>query len=213
MRFQPFVSLLLVTLCASLTTAGDIQTAKGEVTFKSATDTVKPIHSSSGDIPGRDVASLRIASDGAHLTLAATMTTAISGTFADHVVRLYVDTDNNPATGKKASWTDAKGFEYEVALSLCIDYENGGSACVGGAGKKAKAYFATAAVTDTATGQSLKHFWDLPKTPVKGKTVEARISYEDIGVKPGQSIRIYGRESSGPYDTSGYFPETLLTLK
>ncbi len=213
MRFSSIAVSLLVGLGAALAAAGNIQTAKGEVTFPSATDKVEPIHTSSGDHPGRDVGQFRVASDGSHLTLTATMTKEISGTFADNVVRLNLDTDNNPATGKEATWTDLKGFEYEINLSLCIDYENGGSACVGGAGKKVEGYFATAGITDTSTGEALKHFWDLPKTPVKGKLVEAQVAYKDLGVKAGQTIRIYARESSGPYDASGYFPETLLTLK
>jgi len=207
-------SLALVVLAFAVEASGaELKQAKGEITLEDAAGDVQPMSSSSGEHPGRDVVKLRLASDGKDLTIAATLAGDMSGTFASDVIRLYVDKDNDAATGAGASWTKQTGFEWKVELLGCIEYENGASACVGGAGDKATAYYAVAKVTDNASGQSAKSVWELPKTPIQGKVVEAKVPYAELGVASGQTVRLYARESNGPYDESSYFPEVALTLK
>jgi len=204
------LAVLSATLPASAT---ELRKASGEVTLEDATGDVQAMSSSSGEHPGRDVVKLRIASDGSQITIAATLAAEMSGTFANDVIQLYVDKDNDASTGAGATWTQKTGFEWKVELLGCIEYEGGGAACVGGAGSKATAYYSVAKVTDTASGQALESVWDLPKTPIQGSVVESKISYADLGVESGQTIRLYARESNGAYDESSYFPEVALTLK
>ena len=49
--------------------------------------------------------------------------------------------------------------------------------------------------------------------PFQGAVLSASLSYKDLGVKPGQAIRIVARESDGPFDETADFPEVILTLK
>ena len=100
--------------------------------LESATDDIQPMHSSSGEYPGRDVASLRIASDGSAIKLSATLTSEASGSMATDVVRVYVDTDNDSATGATATWTEQSGFEFIIELNLCIKYASGAEFCAAG---------------------------------------------------------------------------------
>ncbi len=204
------VALMAATLSAS---GAEVKKAAGEFTFDDPTGDVQPMSSSSGEHPGRDVVKLRVVSDGSSLTIAANLATGISGTFANDVVQLFVDKDNDASTGSEANWAKVSGFEWKVELLVCIEYENGGTACVGGAGDKAVAYYAVLKVTDTATGQALTSVWDLPQTPIQENIVESKVSYDELGVQSGQTIRIFARESSGAYDADSYFPEVALTLK
>jgi hypothetical protein len=204
------LAVLVGTLSASAT---ELSKASGEVTLDDPTGDVQAMSSSSGEHPGRDVVKLRIASDGTDLTIAATLAAEISGTFANDVIQLYVDKDNDVSTGAAATWTQKTGFEWNVELLACIEYESGGEACVGGAGNKATAYYSVAKVTDTASGQALQSVWVLPKTTIQGSVVESKVSYADLGVESGQTIRLCARESNGAYDESSYFPEVAFTLK
>jgi len=206
--------LALALLVAALTADGaELQKASGEVTLDDASGDVQAMSSSSGEHPGRDVVKLRMASDGTKLTISAELAADMSGTFANDVVQLFVDKDNETSTGSEAPWSKKAGFEWKVELLACIEYEGGGSACVGGAGDKATAYYAVAKVTDTVSGQALHSVWDLPKTPIQGNVVESSVSYADLGIESGQTIRLCARESNGAYDESSYFPEVALTLK
>ena len=201
----------LALLVAAPLSGSEIKSAKGEVSFDDPTGDLQP--SSSGEEPGRDVVKFHVASDGTNLSLSVTLSADVSGTMAGEVICMYIDTDNNADTGTEASWGDRGGFEFEVDLPVCIEYENGGQACAGGAGEKATAYYAVAKVKDTATGQQVTSTWDLPQTPIEDKVVQSLVSYADLGVKAGQTIRFYTRESDGPYDETSYFPEVALTLK
>jgi hypothetical protein len=50
------------------------------------------------------------------------------------------------------------------------------------------------------------------KTPVTGKQIQTTLEYADLGVKPGQTVRILVSEACSPRSKS-LFPEILLTLK
>jgi hypothetical protein len=53
-----------------------------------------------------------------------------------------------------------------------------------------------------------------PRVPQSGAVVQAALDYADLGVKPGQTIRLAVKESSSdkPPDR-GFFPDILLALK
>lgn len=213
MRLATIAASILVGGIVSSAVAGNVRTATGEVTLESVTNHVEPILSASGKLPGRDVRSFRVSSDGTHLTLTATMTEPAAGTWADDVVRMFVDTDDDAATGAAATFTDVSGFELQVDLNLCVKYDNGAVACAGEGGKKAAAHFATAVVKRTASGEEVRDVWDLPEAPVESVVVEAKVPYADLGVESGQTVRIYARESNGPMDASSYFPQVRLTVR
>jgi len=195
------------------TASAEPRKASGSVTLSDAAGDVESMQSTSGKHPGRDVVELRLASDGQDLTVSATLADDASGTLASKVIELYVDTDGDGTTGKEATWGKKTGFELAVELTLCVKYTNGGEACMGSAGKQASGYYAVARVRDLVAGQSLGSVFSLPQTPVAGKVLTSRVTYADLGLKPGQTVRLYARESSGPYDPSSYFPEVALTLE
>lgn len=206
-------SLLVVIALSSSVFAAQPKKVTGQATLDAPTGAVQAMQTSDGEVPGRDVAKLLFDSDGKDLTVAATLTSDLSGTFATDLVQVYVDRDNDAATGGEATWGVEKGFEDEVELLICVEYESGAEACSGGAGGKAAAYYAVARVTDVASGNAAKSVFDLPKTPIEGKTVTAKVPYSDLGVKSGQTVRVYARKSSGPYDETSFYPAILLTLK
>ncbi|HEX7615901.1 MAG TPA: hypothetical protein VF554_11580, partial [Thermoanaerobaculia bacterium] len=93
-----------------------------------------------------------------------------------------------------------------------------GSACAGGfTGAKVKGYYAVADLgrfkTDPVNPEKVVGSLDAPAVPFQGATLSASLSYKDLGVKPGQAIRIIARVSDGPSDETADFPEVLLTLK
>jgi len=148
------------------------------------------------------------------------------GAFASDVVELYFDTDNNPKTGAKVMvvFDELPGFEFRSKLNACAKYTNGGSACSGAVGDKVKVHYATISL-DRFTGanesntEKVVDAMGFPghkasaEVPFDGKLVEGTLAYADLGVKPGQTIRILVRESCAKLDLSSFFPEIQLTLK
>ncbi len=175
------------------------------------------------DKAGKDILKMSVSSDGktikAAVTLKDDISKSISGTMAPgKVLEMFFDTDSKDTTGGKPFWGNKKGFEFESTLIVCIDYEGGSSACLGGAGTKIKNLFSTTETTKfTKAGasdyDSIDHFWDLPKIPLQGNKIEGAVPYEKIGVKSGQTIRVVLRESDGGLDDKSYFPDVWLILK
>ncbi|MFI5120374.1 MAG: hypothetical protein ACHQM4_08170 [Thermoanaerobaculia bacterium] len=179
---------------------------------------VKPHNTSSGTVPGFDVVKLSLSSDGAKLTITATLKGPMSGDFASDVVQVYLDTDNNPKTGYETFWSKKPGFELLAKLVACVRYDNGGSACSGAlTGAKVKGYYAVATLgrfkTDGVNPEKVIDPFDAPAVPFQGAVLSASLSYKDLGVKPGQAIRIVARMTDGPFDATADFPEVILTLK
>ena len=178
---------------------------------------VQPGSTSGGERPGRDVVKLALKSDGTKLTIAATLNAPPTGDFASDVVRVYIDTDDDPNTGAATFWSKKPGFELLAKLYGCVRYE-GGSACSGGlTGSKVKGYYAVADLgrfkSDPINPEQVISAMDAPAVPIQGALVSASLSYADLGVKPGQTVRIVARESDGPFDATADFPEVALTLK
>lgn len=194
------------------------QKAVGSVEWTDPAGDVKPLSTSSGTVPGFDLVKLALASDGTALTITATLASAPKGSFASDVAKLYIDTDSNPATGFPTFWGHTPGFEMKAELRLCMEYENGGRACSGALTEsKVKGYYSSLAlgtIQDTS-GNTRSAFpsFEEPKGTVQGPVVSATVSYKDLGVKPGQTVRIVAVESSGPSDATAEFPTVLLTLK
>jgi len=189
---------------------GTIQEAAGSVEWTKPAGAVKSMNSS-GSGPGFDIVKLALISDGTALVVTATLATALSGTWADDVAELYIDTDNNPATGSKTSWSNKHGFELQAKLRACVEYE-GGSACMGAvSGRKVKGYYSSMKLGN-ASGSVFPPFKE-PKGTAQGTVVSASLAYKDLGVRAGQTIRIVAIQSGGSPDETSEFPAVLLTLK
>jgi hypothetical protein len=197
--------------------AAAVQKAVGSVEWKDAKGDVERQNASDGKRPGFDLVKLALTSDGTALTVTATLAAAPKVDFASNVVQLYIDTDNKPATGAKTFWSKQPGFELRAQLSLCIEYANGGKACSGGlGGSKVTGYYSTVEfgkLDETGNVQDFYKAFKEPTGTVQGPAISASLPYKDLGVKPGQTIRILARETDGPFDETAEFPVTLLTLK
>jgi hypothetical protein len=214
---------LALAMVFATSASAEVKKAVGSIELTDPAGDIQPINTSDGKVPGFDVVKLSISSDGKQLRIAATLKDP-PGSFASDVVRLYFDTDNDPKTGvADISFTKRGGFEYKAQLGACADYENGGSACSGGMSGKVKLHwgainlerftgtdeFKTDTVVD-AMGFGKKKASS--RLPIQANRVEATLDYADLGLRPGQTIRILARESCADLQTS-FFPEVLLTLK
>ena len=219
------VLFLVVALGVPCAAAGPVK-ATGSVELKDAAGDLRPMGSSDGEEPPLDIVLLKVTGTGNRLTVTVTLKDA-PGNFASDVVRIYLDTDNNPKTGVALVGGDKPtGFEYQAGLYLCMSYDSGGSACSGGLSGK---------VTERHGSIELSRFKGTDnfgeketvvdnmgfggrkasaKVPVQGKTVECWVDYADLKVKPGATIRFLAVERGGsPKEGDGFFPEVLLTLK
>ncbi len=213
----PAILILGLTTAAAQKPA-PVQKAMHAVEWTDPAGDVRPHNTNLGTVPGFDVVKLALASDGTRLTITATLKGPMSGDFASDVVAVYLDTDNDPKTGTETFWSKKPGFELLAHLVACVSYENGGSACSGAlSGAKVKGYYATATLgrfkTDPFNPEKVIGPFDAPKVPFQGAVLSASIGYKDLGVKPGQAIRVVARETDGPSDETADFPEVILTLK
>jgi len=220
---SPVLGIALVLVWASSASA-EVKKAVGSIELTDPAGDIRPISTSDGKVPGFDVVKLSVSSDGKQLRIAATLKDP-PGNFASDVVRLYLDTDDNPKTGATLmSFKELGGFEYRAYLSACADYENGGSACSGGMSGNVKLHwgainlerftgtdeFKTDTVVDSMGFGKRKAS---SKLPIEAKLVQATFDYADLGVAPGRTIRILARESCADPEPGSFFPEIHLTLK
>jgi hypothetical protein len=202
------------------------QKAVGAVELKAPTTPLKPINTCCPEAtrPAVDVSALSIRSDGSRITLAATLKDP-PGTFATAPVTIYIDSDNNPATGLKAipELEMPGGFEYKAALTLCIKYADGSESCDGGS--KAQPTERNGAINlERFKGDSENNADTVVdaigfpgrkpsvRVPLKGQVLESSIEYVDLNIKPGQTIRLLAKRSGGG-GVAPAFPVILLTLK
>jgi hypothetical protein len=223
--------LLSSALSAALVSAAfaeaaklEVKKATGKIELTDPSGDVEPIHSSSKDYPGLDVVGLAIASDGKQISITATLKDP-PGEFASDVVAIYFDTDNKATTGMQMMFPELGGFEYKAELDACADYADKSSACVGGSSKAKASRHWAAVQLDRFKGKD-ENAKDTvidnmgfpgskasPQTPIAGKVLQGSIDYADLGVKPGQTIRIVARESGGGGGLDSYFPEIQLKLQ
>jgi hypothetical protein len=202
----------------------EVKKATGKIELTDPAGDVDAIHGSSGDYPGLDVVGLAIASDGKQISFTATLKDP-PGSFATDVLTIYFDTDNKAATGMEMTFPELKGFEYKATLDACADYSDKSSACVGGSSKakptrhwgainldkfKGKGQYDTDTVVDNMGFPGRKAS---AQTPINGKVIQGAIDYADLGVKPGQTIRILVSESCAGGNLDSYFPEIQLKLQ
>jgi hypothetical protein len=211
-----------LALLFAATAPAEVQKAVGSIELTDPAGDIQPISTSSGSVPGFDVIKLSISSDGKQLKIAATLKDP-PGNFASDVVLLHIDTDNNPKTGASLFYKELTGFEFKARLSACADYADGGSACSGGMKGKVKLHWGAINLdryTGSEESKTERVVDDMgfgkkasSKIPIEANLVQASLDYADLGVKPGQTIRILARESCAPGGLSSFFPAIELTLK
>jgi hypothetical protein len=177
-------------------------------------------------VPATDISSLSIKSDGTRLTLSATLSDA-PGAVPSTPVTIYVDADNNSATGAKADPQKGvpAGAEFKAGLTLCIGYGDGSESCAGGSkDPTVKKRYAAVNLDRYKSGtpadeERVMSAIGFPgksavQSPVSGKVVEASLAYADLGVKPGQTIKLYASKTGGTLSGHADFPVPIvLTLK
>jgi hypothetical protein len=218
------LAVLTAALALAISASAEIKKAKGGIELKDATGDVNPINTSGGTYPGLDVEKVKINSDGKTLTFSVTLKDP-PGNFASSVIEVFFDTDNNPKTGAASMfYKDKTGFNYKGHVDSCIKFDNGMTACTGGSSKAKPVERFSAMGLYELTGKNDAQKKEVvsamgfpgkkkgKKIPVKGKVITGVLDYEDLKVKPGQTIRILMRESCGPIKATSLFPEVALTL-
>lgn len=221
---------LLAILSATLIAiaSGAAQTKEGRQPVKAmyaieltaSAGAVEPIHSSGGDSPGFNVLKMSLKSDGKQIVVAATLKEP-PGSFPDHILELYFDTDNDAKSGAQLIFPAIGGFEYHGKLDACVGYTDDSSSCVGGLDAKVKAHWSTVHLdryngtkesdNDTVISRMLGNS---PQVAIAGNVVQGSFDYHDLNVKPGQTIRlVVQRPYSDIAEDGGFFPDILLTLK
>ena len=174
-----------------------------------------------GDEPSMDVVKVSITSDGKNIQVIAVLKETISYYLeehkADEVISLHFDIDKNAETGGLAFWGKKAGFEHKVSLVACIQYENGGLACMGSVGGKITGYISSLSTYAYEQGKKSpkrnRSSLESTQKAITDKEIEIEFPYRDIGVSSGQSIRMVIRESDSFFNDESYFPEVLFTLK
>lgn len=228
-RLLVVIAVVAMSLSLAFSASAEIQKAKGSVELTDPAGDITNINTSDGPVPGFDVIKLDIVSDGKLLKFIATLKEP-SGSFASSVLRIYIDTDNNPDTGleKLMFFEGKKGYNYESNLSACIEFDNRVTVCSGGTSKDAKVVERFAAMNlEKFKGRNTSEVEFIVssfgssgeakaiRTPIKGKVLEGALRYKDLGVKSGQTILILVEESSAPLfePKKKLFPDVELTLK
>jgi hypothetical protein len=206
--------------------AGAPLKANGRIELAVPAAPLGPIHGSDGDVPAMDVARVAIDSDGSRIGFDATLRQA-PGEWATSVLTVYIDSDNNPATGAKLFGQEQGGFEYVAELDACADYADESTTCIGGSTQsRAIGHFGALGlarcksdnVMDTRTVVDVMGFPGKKKatrTPIADKVVHGTLDYADLELKSGQTVRLLPRRSGGsaPAGDSDYFSPVLLTLE
>lgn len=177
---------------------------------------------SAGEHPNKDVVRVVLDSDGSALlvetTLAEPVGHYLEGHLAGAVVALALDTDGDRGTGGNLAFGKKLGYDMEVEVRACIEYE-GGEACVGGLGDlPVKSFFSAFTIGRFPDGEPFaksvhEPFWKSQRQAIKGTVVSAAIPYEELGVSSGQTLRVAVRESDAGMFEEAYLPDALIRLK
>lgn len=172
--------------------------------------------------PGKDVTKVSIISDGENLHIMAELKEDVSYYLNDQmagpVVEFHFNSDNNERTGGIPFWgKNRKGFEYQVDLIACIQYKNGGLACVGSAGSDIEGFISSYKLSqyeqDKKMPKAINSILESTQKEITGKQIEITIPYSEVGFKSGGRARIAIRESDSSFDDASYFPLVFFIIK
>ena len=212
--------LVLFVISVLFTTAVYAQIVAGRHEIE-LDDPVGDVQENEGK-PGKDVVKVSITSDGENLHIMAELKENIEFYLKDQiagpVIEMHFNTDNNLTTGGIAFWgKDKKGFEYQVDLVACIQYENGGLACLGGLGDKIVGFISSYKINkyeqDKKMPKNIVGALNSTQKEITGKKVEVTLPYSMIDIKSGDRIRISIRESDSYFNDQSYFPEVFFIVK
>ena len=215
----PALAAAAFALCAAVPAHAQKAVARSVVTLKDAAGDVR-----GHDDDNLDVVAVGLDSDGKNLlvsaTLAADVAALMSKRNASDVLRVFIDTDDNPATGGEITWAAGrKGYETELDAYSCVQYANG-EACMGGLGGAQTGYFTSYGISawkkeggGGSFQSQLMPGSDGSAGTVAGKTLKVAVPYAKLGLHAGQTIRVAVRESDGPYDATAVMPDARLKLK
>ena len=212
------ISIVVIFLCFAMSSAF-AQVIKAKHTVK-LDDPIGDVRDQE-DEPSMDVVKVTIHSDGKHLHVTAVLKEKISYYLeehkADEVISLHFDNDNNAETGGQAFWGKKSGFERKVSLVACIQYVDGGLACMGSVGGKISGYISSLNTYTYEQGKKSpkrnRSSLESTQKEITDKEIEIKFPYSDIGVASGQTIRVVIRENDSFFNDESYFPEVLFTLK
>lgn len=136
------------------------------------------------------------------------------------VATLYMDTDNDPVTGKKSFYGDRPGYELSIAFTIGIEYENGGQV-FGGSDKGSKikrflpSFWARSLENNAAKGVNLRFLDEksLGACSIEGRSVKMKVAYADLGLTPGQAVRISTEKEAHTQGGEKYLQDLVLVLK
>jgi hypothetical protein len=196
---------------------------------KAAAQSVVTLKDAAGDVRGKDddnldVVAVGLDSDGKSLLVSATLAADVSALMskrnASDALRMFIDTDDNPATGGEITWAAGrKGYDTEVDAYSCLKYANG-EACMGGLGGKPTGYFTSYGIQKWKK-QGDNGSFEMELMPgsegstgtAAGRTLKVAVPYAKLGLRAGQTIRVAVRESDGPYDATAVMADARLKLK
>jgi len=215
-------------MCLGLTIGMAVFTSTFAVQIQKATHTVELEDAAgdvndSGDSPGKDVVKVILDTDGENLNIAVVLAKEakfyLEGHMAGDVIDVILDTDNDQATGGKPFFYDKPGFEYQIQVGACIEYENGGIACSGALRDvKAVNFFSTYALHRFTEGSNTEQVsesfnWKARGRDIQGDRIEVSVPYAQMGLQAGQPIRLAVKERADSTFKKEYLPEVLLTIK
>ena len=213
-------SILCITAMMLFTTHAMTQTVAGRHQIE-VEDPAGDVQEQEGK-PGKDVVKFTMISDGENLHITAELKETIDFYLKDQkagpVIEMHFNTDNMDHTGGIAFWgKDRKGFEYQVDLVACIQYENGGLACLGALGDKIEGYVSSYKLLKYEQDKKMPETVNSPlestQEAIIGKEVSITLPYSAMGIKSGGRMRIAIRESDGPYNDDSYFPQVFFIVK
>ncbi len=199
---------------------GEILTATHTVTQADPAGDV----SDSGDDPGKDIVEVTVETDGKQMNITIVLDREakyyLEGHQAGDVADVIIDADNNCKTGGKPFFYQGEGgFDYQIQVGMCIEYENGGIACAGALNNvKAVNFFSTYDLDRFAEGDKMEDIsetfnWKDRGKDIQGASVEVSIPYDLMKLSPGQKIRLAVKERDDATFKEEYLPEVLLTVK
>jgi hypothetical protein len=196
-----------------------IQEATHKVELSDAADDVQ----ARGNNPGKDVVKVILDTDGKNLNVTVVLAEEaefyLKGHQAGDVIEVLLDVDSKESTGGKPVFYPKSGFEFQIEVGACIEYENGGMACSGGLqNTKEINYFSTYALQKFTGGSDMELIsepfnWKDRGKDIQGNRIEVSIPYAAMQLAPGQSVRIAVKENDDATFKEEYLPEVLLTLK
>ncbi len=188
--FRLLIFLIAAFVSTIATSPMSAAGAKGEAEIKPT---------KSGDPNELTMTVAKFRSDGKSLGMTLTASGDVVGylksNMADRVVTLAIDTDNDAATGGKPFGAKQGGFEVKADVFICKEFD-GGSVCAGDVpGKNISGH--RSEIEPQLWFAARKRYksvhplsWKGGRGRIDGAKIDVALSYADIGVKPGDTVRI-----------------------